>query len=59
MAKIVAPGDEMVAKALGYALSHSARPVVIPGAKSPAQASANAAAGRAELSAEECERLRI
>ena len=59
LAENVAPGGEMVAKALGYALSHSTRPVVIPGAKSPVQASANAAAGRSELSADECERLRI
>jgi len=44
---------------LQYALSHPARPVVIPGAKSPTQAGANAAAGGAELSMEECERLRI
>ena len=59
LAQVVAPGAEMVEKALRYALSHPALPVVIPGAKSPAQASANAAAGAAELAADECERLRI
>ena len=59
LAKVVAPGAEMVNKALQYALSHPAQPVVIPGAKSPAQASANAAAGDAELSQQECEGLRI
>ena len=59
LSEVVAPGAEMVEKALQYALSHPARPVVIPGAKSPTQAGANAAAGGAELSMEECERLRI
>ena len=59
LSEVVALGAEMVEKALQYALSHLARPVVIPGAKSPTQAGANAAAGGAELSMEECERLRI
>jgi aryl-alcohol dehydrogenase-like predicted oxidoreductase len=41
------PGDEMVKAAIRYVISHPAAPVAIPGAKSPAQAVANAAAGDA------------
>ena len=59
LAQVVAPGEEMVCKALQYAISHPAEPVVIPGAKSPAQAVANAAAGHAELAAAEREALQI
>jgi hypothetical protein len=49
----------MVEKALQCALSDPVRPVVISGAKSPIEAGANAAAGGAESSMDECERLRI
>jgi aryl-alcohol dehydrogenase-like predicted oxidoreductase len=59
LARVVAPGAEMVRKALQYAFSHPVQPVVIPGAKSPEQARANAAAGDAELLEVECEKLRI
>jgi len=57
--KGVAPGEEMVAKALKYVISHPSAPVAIPGAKSPDQAATNAAAGAATLSPEEMEQLRI
>ena len=43
-------GNEMVTAALRYVISHSANPVAIPGAKSPLQAKANAAAGEKTLS---------
>ena len=43
-------GDEMVTAALRYVISHPANPVAIPGAKSPKQAKANAAAGERTLS---------
>ncbi len=49
--------EEMVAKALGYVISHPVQPVAIPGAKSPAQAATNAKAGERLLSAEERENL--
>jgi aryl-alcohol dehydrogenase-like predicted oxidoreductase len=51
------PGDEMVTAALRYVISHPAAPVAIPGAKSPAQARMNAAAGERALSPEELGRL--
>ena len=51
--------DEMVPRALQYVISHPAEPVAIPGAKSPEQARANAAAGDAILSEEELQRLRV
>ena len=51
--------DEMVARSLQYVISHPAEPVAIPGAKSPAQAVANAAAGDAILTDQELERLRV
>jgi len=51
--------DEMVARSLQYVISHSSDPVAIPGAKSPEQAVANAAAGDAVLTDAELERLRI
>jgi myo-inositol catabolism protein IolS len=41
----VEPGEAMVQKALQYVISHPVNPVAIPGAKSPFQASVNAAAG--------------
>jgi aryl-alcohol dehydrogenase-like predicted oxidoreductase len=44
------PGQEMVTTALRYVISHPAAPVAIPGAKSPAQAAMNAAAGERTLS---------
>lgn len=56
LAQVVSPGPEMVTAAIRYVASHPAVSVVIPGAKSPQQAAANAAAGsrlldEAELSA--------
>ena len=45
LARVVAPGAEMVEAAIRYTASHPAVSVVIPGAKSPAQAAMNAAAG--------------
>lgn len=51
------PGEEMVAAALRYVTSHPAQPVAIPGAKSPAQAAANARAGSVLLSAQERKNL--
>lgn len=51
--------DDMVRTSLQYVISHATLPVAIPGAKSVAQAAANAAAGDDELSAEELERLRV
>lgn len=56
--QIVAPQD-LVARALQYVTSHPAAPVAIPGARSPAQAAANAAAGDEELTEEERARLRV
>ena len=50
-------GDEMVTAALRYTISHPARPVSIPGAKSPQQATTNAAAGDRVLSEEEKAKL--
>ena len=57
LAEIAAPGQAMVAQALQYVISHPAVPVAIPGAKSPAQARANAAAGARLLPGDEMERL--
>lgn len=57
--KIVAPGGEMVRTALQYTISHPAAPVAIPGAKSAAQARANAEAGQRILAADELEKLRV
>lgn len=51
------PGEEMVTAALRFVISHPAAPVAIPGAKSPEQATMNAAAGDASLSPEEIGRL--
>ena len=47
---VIKPGEEMVTAALRYVISHQAEPVAIPGAKSPEQASMNAAAGKMTLS---------
>ncbi len=57
LAEIVAPGEAMVEKALQYVISHPAAPVAIPGAKSAAQARANAAAGAQLLPAAELKKL--
>lgn len=51
------PGTEMVTNALRFVISHPVAPVAIPGAKSPEQAAANAAAGDRTLSPEERETL--
>ena len=59
LARVIAPGSEMVTKALQYAFSHPVYPVVIPGAKSPIQARANAAAGDTELATSERAALQI
>ena len=58
LAEVVAPGEEMVQAAIRYTFSHEAVSVAIPGAKSAAQAGANAAAGSRTLTAEEAARLR-
>jgi aryl-alcohol dehydrogenase-like predicted oxidoreductase len=47
------PGEEMVAAALRYVISHQTQPVAIPGPKSPEQARMNAAAGAQVLTDEE------
>jgi aryl-alcohol dehydrogenase-like predicted oxidoreductase len=52
------PGQEMVTSALRYVISHPAAPVAIPGAKSPAQAAMNAAAGARTLSEQGIAELR-
>ena len=52
------PGQEMVTTALRYVISHPAAPVAIPGAKSPAQAAMNAAAGERTLSEQAVAELR-
>jgi len=54
----VEPGEAMVQKALQYVISHPANPVAIPGAKSPFQASVNAAAGDRVLGGDELEGLK-
>ena len=51
------PGAEMVTAALRFVISHPAAPVAIPGAKSPAQAAMNAAAGERILTGAELETL--
>jgi len=47
--KVFRPGKEMVTAALRFVISHPVSPVAIPGAKSPAQAAVNAAAGERTL----------
>lgn len=54
----LAEGADMVDVALRYVISHPAISTAIPGAKSPEQAVANAAAGRTLLSQEELAALR-
>ncbi|MDF1514483.1 MAG: aldo/keto reductase [Anaerolineae bacterium] len=51
------PGNEMVTAALRYVISHPSHPVAIPGAKSPAQAQSNAAAGAQTLTDKEIAEL--
>ncbi len=55
---VVKPAEEMVTAALRFVISHPARPVAIPGCKSPEQARMNAAAGERELSQAEMAALR-
>lgn len=50
-------GDELVSTALQYVTSHESQPVVIPGAKSPAQAVMNAKSGNATLTPDQRARL--
>lgn len=54
---VVPPGEAMVTAALRYTLSHPAVSTVVPGAKSPAQAYTNAAAGEKTLSDDEKSQL--
>lgn len=53
----VEPGQPMITKALRYVIAHPSAPVAIPGAKSPAQAITNAAAGECGLCQAEREAL--
>jgi myo-inositol catabolism protein IolS len=46
------PDEELIPTALRYVASHPTEPVVIPGATTPAQAVANAAAGDRQMDAE-------
>ena len=55
--QVVKPGQEMVTTALRYVISNPVVSTVIPGAKSPAQAAANAQAGAATLSAADIDKL--
>jgi myo-inositol catabolism protein IolS len=55
--QVLHPGEEMVTAALRFVISHPAIPVAIPGAKSPAQAAMNAAAGERALSTAEWKQL--
>ena len=56
--RVLEPGEAMVTAALRYVISHPASPVVLPGAKSPAQAAMNALAGSSTLSPEQMAQLR-
>lgn len=58
LAKVAAPGEEMVRAAIGYTISHPAVSVSIPGAKSAAQARTNASAGEETLTQEKMAALR-
>ena len=53
------PGEDLVSSALKYIISHPTDPVAIPGAKTPEQAIANAAAGSDTLREPELERLKV
>jgi myo-inositol catabolism protein IolS len=55
--QVVKPGQEMITTALRYVVSNPVVSIVIPGAKSPAQAATNAQAGAATLSAAEIDKL--
>ena len=55
--QILKPGQEMVQAALGYVISHPAVSAVIPGARSPDQATTNALAGAVKLSPAESKKL--
>lgn len=50
---VLSPGEEMVAAALGFVISHPVQPVALTGAKSPEQAAMNAKAGENLLSPED------
>lgn len=50
---VVSPGQEMVAAALRYTISHPLCPIAIPGATSPQQAAMNATVGERELTDDE------
>ena len=58
LSKVVSPSEEMVQAAIRYTFTHPAVSVSIPGAKSPAQAQTNAAAGSRALSDAEATTLR-
>ena len=58
LSEVVSPGEEMVQAAIRYTFSHPAVSLSIPGAKSPAQARTNAAAGSKALTETEAARLR-
>ena len=58
LSKVVPPGKEMVQSAIRYTFTHPAVSVSIPGAKSPAQAQTNAAAGSRALTDAEAATLR-
>lgn len=55
--KALQPNEEMATTALRYVISHPAKPVAIPGAKSPEQAVLNAQAGDELLSPEVKEQI--
>ena len=55
----IPPGEDLLSSALKYTISHAANPVAIPGAKTPQQAIANAAAGSDTLREPELERLKV
>ncbi len=55
--RILQPGKQMVTAALRFVISHPSCPIALPGAKSPAQATVNAAAGKRTLTEDELSRL--
>ena len=54
---VLSPGEDMVAAALRFVISHPVQPVAIAGAKSPHQAAMNSQVGDVLLSSEEREQL--
>ncbi len=56
--EVVEPGEDMVEAALRFVISHSVKPVAIPGCKSPEQARMNAKMGERELTDAESATLR-